>query len=465
MLKSILIGTAVLAVAIPAITTTYADKSDRLLGGEEFRGPDVVAWYTGGSGLDMQLYGQENGINAFAFGTTSCNFGDMEANWGAAGNTSYPVIAQTCYRLKNGRFEQIGTAWLKHSFCAVSEPGCGNCQATPCDTLGIGCADTYWAGLNADATAPRSEINAFTGQYEYPFTIYPTGSSSMRGKLQIREVDIEPASGTNPDDPTQDALYFIEAQYVSEDDAEWNNQDNNASYKWIRFSSTTSAVGLSSTQVEMPAIYAWKFFDDEVDLHPVRVPDEGLLHIGSRVYDNGDGTWRYEFAVHNLNSDRSINSFTVPLGDCVSISDVGFHDIDLHSGEQFESSDWGVTIDADTVTWQTSSYETNIWSNAIRWGSTFNFWFTANQGPTDGELSLGIFKPGGVPSVHHSTSIPGCEIGCPADIDGNGAVNVSDLLNLIAVWGDCDACPQDINGSGSVDVSDLLELIASWGDC
>jgi hypothetical protein len=70
-----------------------------------------------------------------------------------------------------------------------------------------------------------------------------------------------------------------------------------------------------------------------------------------------------------------------------------------------------------------------------------------------------------VPSVHHSTSIPGCVISCPADIDGNGAVNVSDLLNLIAVWGDCDACPQDINGSGSVDVSDLLELIASWGDC
>lgn len=49
MIKSILIGTAVLAVAIPAITTTYADKSSRSMVGEEFRGPDVVAWYTGGS--------------------------------------------------------------------------------------------------------------------------------------------------------------------------------------------------------------------------------------------------------------------------------------------------------------------------------------------------------------------------------------------------------------------------------
>ena len=41
----------------------------------------------------------------------------------------------------------------------------------------------------------------------------------MRGKLQILESDIDPE--LNPD-----AKYFIEAQYVSEDDAEWGNQDN-----------------------------------------------------------------------------------------------------------------------------------------------------------------------------------------------------------------------------------------------
>jgi len=465
MIKSILIGTAILAVAIPAISTTYADKSKNNRGDDDLRGPDVVAWYTGGNGLDMQLYGQEDGINAFAFGTTSCNFGDMEANWGAAGNTSFPVIAQTCYRLKNGRFEQIGTAWLKHSFCAVSEPGCGNCQPTPCSTLGIGCADTYWAGLNADATAPRSDINAFTGSYDYPFTISPTGISSMRGKLQIREVDIEPSSGVNSDNPTQDALYFIEAQYVSADDAEWNNHDNNASYKWIRFASTTSAVGLSSTQVEQPAIYAWKFFDDEVDLHPVRVPDEGLLHVGVRVYDNEDGTWRYEYAVHNLNSDRSIGSFEVPLGDCVTISDVGFHDVNLHSGERIIGTDWEISIQTDSVTWQTDNHEADQWANAIRWGSTYNFWFTANRSPVIGDLTLGIFKPGGVPTVLHASSIPSCEIDCVGDFDGSGAVNVSDLLDLISAWGSCDSCPQDFDGNGYVDVIDLLELISFWGDC
>ena len=199
-----------------------------------------------------------------------------------------------------------GAAWLKHSFCAVSEPGCGDCQATPCATLGIGCADTYWAGLNADATAPRSAINAFTGYYDYPFSISPTGPSSMRGKLHIKEVDIDPALN-------EDAIYFIEAQYVSPDDAEWGNQDNNASYKWIKFLTATNPIGLSSTQVGQPAIYGWKFFDEEVDLRTARVPEEGLLHVGVRVYDNGDGTWNYVYAVHNLDSDRSIGTFTVPV--------------------------------------------------------------------------------------------------------------------------------------------------------
>ena len=122
-------------------------------------GPDVVCWYTGGSGgLDMETYGSGGGIRSYAFGTTSCNWGDQVADWGVNGNNSYPVIAQTCYRLANGRFEQIGTAWLKHSFCAVSEPGCGNCQSTPCSTLGIGCADTYWAGLNADTRSEERRV-------------------------------------------------------------------------------------------------------------------------------------------------------------------------------------------------------------------------------------------------------------------------------------------------------------------
>ena len=59
---------------------------------------------------------------------------------------------------------------------------------------------------------------------------------------------------------------------------------------------------------------------------------------------------------------------------------------------------------------------------------------------------------------------------CPADINGDNQVGVSDLLAVIGAWGPCGgtcppACTGDINGDCSVGVSDLLTVISSWGPC
>lgn len=57
------------------------------------------------------------------------------------------------------------------------------------------------------------------------------------------------------------------------------------------------------------------------------------------------------------------------------------------------------------------------------------------------------------------------------DINDDGSVDVLDLLELIAAWGNCDMpppgeggddCVPDLNGDGNVDIEDLLELIAQW---
>jgi carboxypeptidase T len=51
----------------------------------------------------------------------------------------------------------------------------------------------------------------------------------------------------------------------------------------------------------------------------------------------------------------------------------------------------------------------------------------------------------------------------PADLDGDGLVDVDDLLELILGWGECNgSCPTDLNGDGVVDVDDLLLLILAW---
>lgn len=58
------------------------------------------------------------------------------------------------------------------------------------------------------------------------------------------------------------------------------------------------------------------------------------------------------------------------------------------------------------------------------------------------------------------------EAQCPADITGDGVVDVSDLLALLGAWGPCAGnCAEDLNGDGIVDVSDLLLLLGEWGTC
>ncbi len=57
-------------------------------------------------------------------------------------------------------------------------------------------------------------------------------------------------------------------------------------------------------------------------------------------------------------------------------------------------------------------------------------------------------------------------VGCPnsvyGDINGDGVVDVLDLLALLSAWGECPDCPEDLNGDGVVDVLDLLDLLSNW---
>ncbi|MCH2132185.1 MAG: choice-of-anchor B family protein [Phycisphaerales bacterium] len=53
---------------------------------------------------------------------------------------------------------------------------------------------------------------------------------------------------------------------------------------------------------------------------------------------------------------------------------------------------------------------------------------------------------------------------CPADCaNGDGVVDVTDVLALLAQFGNPGGC--DIDNSGVVDVNDMLDVIASWGLC
>ena len=53
---------------------------------------------------------------------------------------------------------------------------------------------------------------------------------------------------------------------------------------------------------------------------------------------------------------------------------------------------------------------------------------------------------------------------CDADINGDGNVNVSDILAVIGDWGATNS-PSDVNDDGIVNVADLLIVIGAYGPC
>ncbi len=57
---------------------------------------------------------------------------------------------------------------------------------------------------------------------------------------------------------------------------------------------------------------------------------------------------------------------------------------------------------------------------------------------------------------------------CPADLDADGRVGTSDLIELLGSWGVCKDlgyCPADLDYDNIVGVTDLLIILANWGLC
>src|ERR1700747_3844708 len=125
--------------------------------------------------------------------------------------------------------------------------------------------------------------------------------------------------------------------------------------------------------------------------------------MGYKVTNPVAGVWHYEYALYNQNLDRAIQSFTVPLGPGVNISNIGFHMPPQHPGfahdgtqgdAGYSSTPWNVTQDASSVTWSTETFATNQNANAIRWGTSYNFRFDSDQPPQTANATVGFFKTG-----------------------------------------------------------------------
>jgi hypothetical protein len=376
-------------------------------------GPDVIV----GDIEDVDDQGNNATQVGLAIGTDSCNVGDTPVDWFALPQTDHPVVPQNLYRMSGGadnteRFEQIGQSWMKHTFEALEESVCATCNTSGCQTgthLCPGCSDPYVSGLNGDQNqiGSRAWINPFTGAF-------PSNANDHTGhnhdgvshRILVNMTDLVP--GGNPG-----ATYFGEAAYISPHEYTWCqshpgecNMFNNFSYRKFTVSGgptffTFSPV--SSTVRTQPAIQAWAGTGATVSQAEPDPGNDGIWFMGYKVTNPSAGVWHYEYALFNMNLDRAIQSFSVPLGTGVNVSNIAFHAPPQHPGwphdgtqgdAGFSSTPWDVTQDTSSITWSTETFATNQNANAIRWGTSYNFRFDADQPPQTTNATVGFFKTG-----------------------------------------------------------------------
>lgn len=441
------------------ISQTVADRS---IAGDLSIGPDVVV----GELFGTASYGSEGGVSAFSFGFVVCNLGDEPVAYVSFTN-EHPVKTQNLYRLNDGRFEQIGMSWVVHAFFAVHGDACNAGCVGPGTgaLLGAGCSNTSSASIAGLRTvlAPRSPINPHTGNFPYPYSLDDPDCELcglIGRRLQVHDADLDPALNSG-------AIYFVEGQIVTADDSAAGNQNNNASYRPVEFTYLQSeslfvAWLVESTLVEQAAIRAWQAQDPSVVETEIQLPDEGFLILAAKTTDLENGMWRYEYALQNVNSDRSVRSFAIPLPHDAQVDNIGFHDVDYHSGEPFDPADWPPLLTEVSISWSTNSYQVDPEANALRWGTLYNFRFDAHACPGSTAVSLELFKPGVPTSITVTTTGP--ETGNVGDFTEDCVLDLEDLYAFTTCLGGPGvefpaACVDaDFNNDARIDLKDVAAL-------
>lgn len=410
----------------------------------------------------FQQFGRVGDTVGCAIDTPVCNAGTEPFDWFVNPDPRHPFMTYNLYRLRAGRFEQIGMSWVKHGYAAAQGNACGlGCTPFSDGTrLGVGCSDTYGAGLNAQQSllAPRDEVDAWTGAFDYSASHLSDpdapAHSPISHRLQVRDADLDPGLNAG-------AQYFAEVYVFGHDDA---NHMNSVAHEPVFVTGAPGAtwnfnIGAAATAVG-PAVLAWP----GAERTTIALPDasDGRCILAAKVTDNGDGTWRYEYALYNHDLARGVRSFRVPLRPGIAVTNVGFSAVLSHD-EGYSNAAWAAVRTGGALTWSTGPLSPSG-SNPLRWNTLYNFRFDADAPPQAGSAAtLGLYRPGVINTLHGGTSAPAGL--CPADVDLDGVVTSSDISQFLTAWlssvnlGTLDG---DFSGDLAVNSADISAFLSAW---
>lgn len=187
------------------------------------------------------------------------------------------------------------------------------------------------------------------------------------------------------------ARYFMEAWYLVRDDI---NVFNSFGRKEI-------APALNSAW-SFPAVSAFRqgpMIDDYLSLQSAFADSgshsilatrvdvvgsgEGHLQLATSVSKIADGQWRYDFALINIDFDRAIDGFDIPVPVGMNVIETDYFD-----GDADTDNDWVASFPPDLVRFQAPD------GVALKWGSLVSFRFVSDRQPVEAEAVLGVAVAG-----------------------------------------------------------------------
>lgn len=377
--------------------------------------------------------GDPNGTSAALYAADVAWYEKFSGTFAPYDNDQHPNLIWNLYRFDNeGRIDQIGRSGVKHAFlttnvgCSAS-PGSGGSDS---HILGRSCSDTY-ATSNNDSNSdlgPRSEIIPHGDAWGRCGSIYDAncdliedspGNTNYSQRLIVRESQL--AGGT----------FRFESWYIVRDDVNVYNTmasrpvtfNYSGSGPWSITNGTPTRLG--------PAINQWvsPTGSDPNQKNVEIASDEGHTRVAVKARDLGNSTWRYDYAVMNVDFARAATSgtltynddatpsqrfrvihnygydaFSLPLPAGATVTGIEFSDGDLDT-----ANDWTTSTAGGRLTWTAPAEPSPpagvpAVRNPLNWGTLYRFSFIANSAPAAADIDLHVAQAG-TPASYTATLI------------------------------------------------------------
>jgi len=197
--------------------------------------------------------------------------------------------------------------------------------------------------------------------------------------------------------------------------------------------------------------------DDDFEAMSTQIPVKLYGEMYSTLYICSNG---------RITFNGGSTDYTESIGEHFAVPGISmlWDDLNPNNGGTIR---YGTFFDRAVVTFNDVPEYSNSGSNTFQCELFFNgvirlSWLGIDSDDNIVGLSAGNGQPQGFEESDLSESNDCGDPPVPGDVNGDGFVNVTDLLAIMDVWGPCSGCDADLNGDGVVDVTDLLEVVGNW---